>query len=94
MKTILSKSVIAIVLAVFSYLNVSAQEKKIHEGEIPVPVKNEKNSLRENKNAASSMEVIDFQKKMRAAKKSGEIKVCDNHNERRGGDIRAWKIYG
>jgi len=78
MKTILSKSVIAIVLAVFSYLNVSAQEKKIHEGEIPVPVKNEKNSLRENKNAASSMEVIDFQKKMRAAKKSGDRNESKN----------------
>ena len=78
MKTILSKSVIAIVLAVFSCLNVSAQEKKIYEGEIPVPVKNEKNSLRENRNAAPSKEVIDFQNKMRAAKESGDRNESKN----------------
>ena len=78
MRTIFNKSAIAIALAIVSCFNVSAQEKKVYKGEIPVPVKNEKNSLRESKNAAPSKEAMDFQNKMRTAKESGDRNESKN----------------
>ncbi|MBX7041527.1 MAG: hypothetical protein K1X85_01390 [Ignavibacteria bacterium] len=79
MKTNLIRSVLTIALAILSFLNVHAQDKKVIEGEIPAQVRNENNDLRKNKNAViQSDEVIAFQNKMRSAKRSDSRTESNN----------------
>ena len=65
MKTIITKSIFAILVVSFSYLNVLSQEKKIYKGEISAPVKTDESVLIQQQSQPPPLrEVLDFQNKM------------------------------
>lgn len=67
----MTKSLIAVFVVTFSYLNVLSQVKEIYRGEIPAPVKTDESILTGQLNQPPpSKKIIDFQNRMKAAKES------------------------
>ncbi|MBK9332690.1 MAG: hypothetical protein IPM96_09905 [Ignavibacteria bacterium] len=79
MKTIITKSSIAIVILIISNFNVFSQEKKIYKGEVPAPLIIEDNFEQSLKNQNhQSKKITDFEKKLKNLKESGNTDNTGN----------------